>query len=105
MTPLDAAFLDAEDAEPDTSLAIASISIFEGPCPSLTDITALVNAALPGTPRYRQVVRHVPWGLGTPRWVDDPAFDVRNHVKHTALPAPGGDAELRHLMSRVMAQR
>jgi diacylglycerol O-acyltransferase len=105
MSPLDAAFLDIEDAEPDSSLAIASISIFEGPSPALEDVTALVNAALPRTARYRQVVRHVPLDLGMPRWVDDPAFDISHHVRHTALPAPGGDAELRHLMSRVMAQR
>ena len=105
MTPLDATFLDVEDAEPTSSMAIASISIFEGASPSLDDITELVTAALPRAPRYRQVVRPVPYDLGMPRWVDDPAFDVRNHIRHTALPPPGGDVELRHLMARVMALR
>lgn len=33
MTPLDAAFLEAEDEEPEVSLAIASIAVFEGPPP------------------------------------------------------------------------
>jgi WS/DGAT/MGAT family acyltransferase len=105
MTPLDAAFLDAEDADPNISMAIASISIFEGSCPQFADITALVNAALPHATRYRQVVRPVPLSLGMPRWVDDQTFDVGRHLRHTALPAPGGDAELGHLMSRLMVQR
>lgn len=105
MTALDAAFLQAEDADPDISMAIASISVFDGPCPSIKDITALVAEAVTRAPRYRQVVREVPWGLGSPRWVDDQAFDIGYHLRHTALPAPGGDAELRHLMSRVMQQR
>src|ERR1019366_6879489 len=33
--------------------------------------------------------------------VDDPRY----HVRQTALPAPGGDEQLRKLMARVMAQR
>src|SRR6185503_19622086 len=33
LTPLDAAFLDAEDEDRDASLAIASIAILEGPAP------------------------------------------------------------------------
>lgn len=105
MSPLDATFLDVEDAEPTSSMAIASMCIFEGPCPSLEAIKELVTASLPRAPRYRQVVRPVPYDLGMPRWVDDPTFDVTNHVRHTALPPPGGDVELRHLMARVMGQR
>src|SRR5690606_41685073 len=37
-------------------------------------------------------------------WVDDPHFDLGYHVRHTALPAPGDDAALRRLMSRLMGQ-
>jgi diacylglycerol O-acyltransferase len=105
MTPLDAAFLDAEDEEPDISMAIASISIFEGACPSLAEITELITGVLPRVPRYRQVVRRLPFDLNTPIWIDDQHFDLGHHLQHTALPAPGGDAELRHLMARVMSQR
>jgi hypothetical protein len=34
LNPLDAVFVDAEDADPRTSMAIASIAVFEGPAPS-----------------------------------------------------------------------
>ncbi len=37
-------------------------------------------------------------------WVDDPHFKVRYHVRHTALPRPGGDAELKRLAGRVFSQ-
>jgi WS/DGAT/MGAT family acyltransferase len=50
-------------------------------------------------------VRFVPLGLGRPVWVDDPHFNIAYHLRHTALPSPGGDAELRALTSRVMSQQ
>jgi WS/DGAT/MGAT family acyltransferase len=56
-------------------------------------------------PRYRQKLRTVPLRLGRPVWVDDPDFDLRYHVRRTALPAPGGDQQLAALMGRVMSQR
>jgi hypothetical protein len=56
-------------------------------------------------PRYRQKLRTVPFRLGRPVWVDDPDFDLRYHVRRTALPAPGGDRQLADLMARVMSQR
>ena len=37
-------------------------------------------------------------------WVDDPHFNIDYHLRHTALPAPGGEAELRKLVGRVMSQ-
>jgi len=47
----------------------------------------------------------VPFRLGRPVWVEDPDFDLRYHVRRTALPAPGGDRQLADLMARVMSQR
>jgi diacylglycerol O-acyltransferase len=38
-------------------------------------------------------------------WVDDPHFNIEYHVRHTALPAPGGESELRKLTGRVMGQQ
>ena len=59
---------------------------------------------LASVPRYRQTVRFVPLQLGPPVWVDDPHFRLEYHLRHTALPAPGGDAELEGLMGRLMSQ-
>jgi diacylglycerol O-acyltransferase len=105
MSPLDAAFLEAEDEEPGVSLAIASIAVFEGPVPSTEEFGAALAGRLPLIPRYRQKAREVPWDVGPPVWVDDPAFDLRYHLRRTALPRPGGDRELAALMGRVMSTR
>ncbi len=105
LNPLDAAFIDAEDADPHTSMAIASIAVFEGPAPTQEEILAHLAGRLPLVPRYRQKLRTVPLRLGRPVWVDDPDFDLRYHARRTALPAPGGDRQLAELMARVMSQR
>ena len=98
----DASFLHIES---DTSpMHVGGVSIFEGPPPPFADVLAMVEAKLPLVPRYRQVVRFVPFGLADPVWVDDPYFNLGYHVRRTALPAPGGDHELRALVGRVMSQ-
>ena len=105
MTPLSAAFLQLEDAQPGASLAISSIAIFEGPAPSPMEFRAHLAGRLPLIPRYRQKVRQVPLDLGAPVWVDDPDFDLGYHLRRTAVPSPGGDHELADLMARIMSQR
>ena len=64
----------------------------------------LVAGRLALLARYRQRVRLVPGGLGRPVWVEDPHFQLGYHLRHTALPSPGGAAQLRQLVGRVMAQ-
>ena len=105
LTPLAAAFLEAEDADPAASLAIGSFAVFEGPAPDFGDFVEAIGGRLPLIPRYRQKLRTVPLSLATPAWVDDPRFDLRWHIRNTALPAPGGPAEIGRLMSRVMTRR
>jgi diacylglycerol O-acyltransferase / wax synthase len=103
MSPQDASFLHVEDAV--SHMHIGSVCTFEGPAPSHEEILRAVEAKLPLVPRYRQKVRFVPLSLGRPVWVDDAHFVLDYHVRHTALPAPGGDRELRNLVGRVMSQQ
>jgi WS/DGAT/MGAT family acyltransferase len=105
LNSLDAAFVDAEDQDQNASFAIASIAVFEGPAPSYEEFLTAIAGRLPLVPLYRRKLRKVPFNLGPPVWVDDPNFDLRYHVRHTALPAPGGEQQLRRLMARVMTQR
>ena len=105
LEPLDALFVEAEDEDENTSMAIASIAVLEGPAPSQKEVLALVQSRLPLVPRYRQKLRTVPFRLGRPVWVDDPNFDLSYHIRRTALPEPGGDQQLAALMARVMSHR
>ena len=103
MSALDASFLHVEDAV--SHMHIGSVGIFEGPPPAQEDVLATVAAKLHLVPRYRQRVRFPPLALARPIWVDDGHFHLDYHVRRTALPAPGGDEELRNLVGRVMAQK
>ena len=64
LSPLDALFVDAEDQDPRTSMAIASIAVFEGPPPTHEGFLAFLAGRLPLVPRYRQKLRAVPFRLG-----------------------------------------
>jgi diacylglycerol O-acyltransferase len=105
LSPLSAAFLQAEDSDPTASLAIASTAVFAGPAPTHDEFVAHIAGRLPLVPRYRQRVRQVPFDLAAPVWADDAGFDVHWHVRRTALPRPGGDTELARLVGRIMSQR
>lgn len=102
MNALDVWFLNVEDSC--DMLHIGSVGVFEGPPPSYPELLDLTERRLPQVPRYRQRVKRVPFDLARPVWVDDPDFSLPYHVRHTALPAPGGPAQLQALVSRLMAQ-
>ena len=56
-------------------------------------------------PRYRQKLAFPRLEMGRPFWVDDPTFNLDYHVRHTALPSPGSDDQLRQLVGRIFSQR
>ena len=84
----------------------ATLEIFE-PGDSGFDcdaLRALICDRIAFVPRYRQLVQFVPGRLANPIWVDDPTFDLEFHVRRSALPQPGDDAELRELVARIVAR-
>jgi WS/DGAT/MGAT family acyltransferase len=103
MSATDAGFYFAEGEN--TPLHVGSVAVFDGPAPSYGDLVRLLLSKLPLVPRYRQRVRTVPFQLARPLWVDDPHFQILYHVRHTALPKPGSQEQLRNLAGRVLGQR
>ena len=103
MSALDSGFFFAESEN--TPMHVGSVAVFDGPAPSYGDVVRLLLSKLPLVPRYRQRVREVPMQLGRPLWVDDPHFQILYHVRHTAVPGPGSDEQLRNLAGRVLGQR
>jgi diacylglycerol O-acyltransferase / wax synthase len=57
-------------------------------------VKEVVRSRLHLVPRLRQVLSVPPPRLGVPLWVDDPAFDLSDHIGVLPLPAPGGEAQL-----------
>jgi diacylglycerol O-acyltransferase len=103
LSPLDVTFLHVED---DVShMNIGLVGLFEGPAPAHGELRECIERAFEGAPRYRQRVLGIPFEAGRPVWHDDPHFSLAYHLRRTALPAPGGHAELNALVGRVMSQQ
>jgi len=102
LTGLDSSFLHLErDA---THMHVAGCMVFEGSAPAYEELVGQIVSRLHLVPRYRQRLAFVPLNQGRPVWVDDPHFNVNFHVRHSALPRPGGDAQLKRLTGRVFSQ-
>ena len=54
-------------------------------------------------PRYRQRIVRTPGA--DPVWVDDASFNLLYHVRHTHLPHPGDERQLKRLCGRIASQR
>jgi diacylglycerol O-acyltransferase / wax synthase len=102
LTGLDSSFLHLEQAG--SHMHVAAAMTFAGPPPAYDELVAQILSRLHLVPRYRQRLAFVPWGQGRPVWVDDPHFNVAFHVRHTALPAPGDEAQLQRLCGRIFSQ-
>src|SRR3954451_8638847 len=103
LTAVDASFLHQEG--PTTHMHIGGVIVLDGPPPPFDELREHVRSRLPLVPRYRQKLAAPPLRLGRQLWIDDPAFNLDYHLRHSALPRPGGDDELRRLVARVFAQR
>ena len=84
---------------------VASIMVFAGKTPPYDEFLRFLESRLDRVPRYRQRLAFVPFEQGRPVWVDDPHFNVRYHLRHSALPSPGDDAKLAALAGRLFAER
>ena len=102
LTGLDSSFLHLEDGA--TPMHVAGVAILEGRAPAYDELTEQIVSRLPLVPRYRQRLAFVPFGQGRPVWVEDPHFNIVFHVRHTALPRPGGDEQLKRLCGRIFSQ-
>lgn len=56
-------------------------------------------------PSFRQRLLTKPFGLGQPVWIEDPAFNVDDHLHHVRLPKPGTMRELTALLGELHGQR
>jgi WS/DGAT/MGAT family acyltransferase len=103
LTAVDASFLHQEGQS--SHMHVGGVMIFEGPPPAFEDFLDQIRGRLHLVPRYRQKLATPPLEAGRPLWVDDPTFNLEYHVRHTALPAPGSEEQLRNLVARIVSQR
>ncbi|MGH2950252.1 MAG: WS/DGAT/MGAT family O-acyltransferase, partial [Solirubrobacteraceae bacterium] len=103
LSGLDASFLALERAG--AHMHVGSVLVFEGDAPPYEEFAEQIESRLHLVPRYRQKLAFPPLAQARPVWVDDPHFNAGYHVRHTALPAPASEHELRRLAGRVFSQQ
>ena len=109
LTALDNSFLLLE--RPNACMHVASTAIHDArPLRNaeggidLPRIRRAIAGVLHRIPRYRQKLAFVPIDR-SPVWVDDEGFNLDYHIRHTSLPRPGDERQIKQLSARVMAQR
>jgi WS/DGAT/MGAT family acyltransferase len=102
LSSIDASFLTNESS--DSHMHVGAVLIFEGPPPNYDDFLEHVRGRMHLVPRFRQKLAFPPLETGRPFWVDDPNFNLAYHVRHTALPSPGSEEQLRNIAGRLFSQ-
>ena len=106
LTGLDATFLYMET--PSIHMHVASTAVFDpSTVPggySFEKLVELVESRLHLLPPFRRRLKEVPFQLHHPLWIEDPDFDIENHVHRAALPAPGGAQELADFAADVFSR-
>src|SRR6478735_6086228 len=103
LSAVDATFLAQERAN--SHMHIGAVLLLEGPAPAYDDFLTHIRSRLHLVARYRHKLAFPPLETGRPIWIDDPSFNLEYHVRHTALPHPGSEQQLRALAARVHSQR
>ena len=84
---------------------IGGLTIVEGPPPPTSELLEQIRLRLHLVPRYRHKLANTALDSGRPVWVDDPNFNLEYHIRHTALPTPGGWEQLCSLTARIFSQQ
>ncbi len=81
---------------------VGSVLVFEGSM-NFDAFRETMASRVHLVPRLRQRLVMVPFGIGKPYWVEDPAFNLDMHLQHVALPGAGNWKELRRLAARIFS--
>jgi diacylglycerol O-acyltransferase / wax synthase len=109
---MDAAFLSLET--PTTPLHVGVVMVLEppegtrslfSPTTRYAQIRRVISQRLHLVPPLRQRALRVPMGLHHPVWVDDPEFELDDHLLRASIPAPGERAELDAYVAGVMSRQ
>jgi WS/DGAT/MGAT family acyltransferase len=100
LSGLDSSFLYLEDAH--QPMHVGSVLVYEGSM-NYESFRETMASRVHLVPRLRQRLAMVPFGIGKPYWVEDPAFNLDMHLQHVALPSPGSWKELRGLAARIFS--
>jgi diacylglycerol O-acyltransferase / wax synthase len=110
LSPLDATFLELEQADQSAHMHIGAILVFAPPehggPPTVERLRRHLDARLYDLPRYRQrLSTPATGGLRWPTWTPVDGFDIAKHVRRARLPGRGTDADLRDWAGEFFSER
>ena len=94
----------ATDVGPAPMHVGAVLTLGTGPGFSVVEARRLLSERVRAVPRLRQRLRRAPPGCGRPFWADDPAFDLRHHVRQCQCPPPGDERALLEVAAAVTGE-
>jgi diacylglycerol O-acyltransferase / wax synthase len=100
----DTTFILDEPVEPQHTLKIAVFDEQSSKAFRFEQIGEALSRAVAVLPQMQWQVQFVPLGLGHPVWITDPAYNVRNHLRHARLPDPGTKSQLCRKISEVASE-
>jgi WS/DGAT/MGAT family acyltransferase len=107
LTSVDAQFVAAEDGHVHghvTGLAIYDPTSTPSGRLTADDVREIVAARIHLVEPFRRRIVMVPFGLDLPYWVEDPEFDLDNHVHEHTLNGSAGEHELAEYVGRLMSR-
>ena len=103
LKPFDATWLLMQSES--TPMHVASLFIFEKPADAsptyLRDIVEHFRTCSDFVPPWNYKLKQGLFAGLLPSWVEDNDLDIDYHLRHSALPEPGGERELGILVSRL----
>jgi diacylglycerol O-acyltransferase / wax synthase len=90
----DSTFVLDEPFEPQHTLKIAVFDEQSSKAFRFERVSEALDKAVAVLPQMQWTAQFVPLGLGHPVWIIDPAYNVRNHLRHARLPDPGTKSQL-----------
>jgi WS/DGAT/MGAT family acyltransferase len=103
MSGMDAAFLYMET--PTTPMHVVGVLVLEPTAASgpfgLAAVTQALRERLHLIPPLRRRIVTPPGAIDHPLWIEDPDFDLANHIRVAPLPAPVGWSELEEYVGEV----
>jgi WS/DGAT/MGAT family acyltransferase len=106
LSGLDATFLYMETPSLHMHVSMAAVLDPSGVAGgySYEKLRDLIGARLAMASVFRRRLVEVPFRLGHPYWIDDQDFDLDFHLHRSALPSPGGMAELARFVGDVCSR-
>ncbi len=108
MDPLDAAFLALETDNMHMHVGILAVfDTSEADSTEVIDLSVrdIIDERIHTVPALRRRAIKAPLGIDFPLWIEDPHFNLQNHIYREALPTPGSYEELTIMAASVMERK